>query len=243
MPYINLAIRHMTTLQNKVVFFVLTVILPMWTTFSFEDPMNLLNGYSMIWIVLLYVVGALIKEIGLEKIVSKRNAIVLYFVCVILSWFAKAGCEALFGDAFQRITYGNGFLLRYVSPTVVWSAIALVVYFAHIKELTPRMIPVVTWMSKVSFGIFLIHTHHIIRTRYYVGLFADIGSLPTYLFVAVVFGSTIIIYLACGLLEYIRQCIFDWLRVNQITKCLYQKGRAFLIRWLNIALKNNADLQ
>jgi len=88
MPGINLAIKHMSRQQQLSVLMIIFC-LSLWTTLCFDDPINLLNGYSVAWIVLLYIVGALIKETNLNKRVSQRQAICIYFICVILTYVSK----------------------------------------------------------------------------------------------------------------------------------------------------------
>lgn len=207
MPLINLGIQHMSQQQHRFALLLLFGI-SVWTTGCFSDPFNLLSGYSAFWIMLLYIMGALIQKTGLVERVSPTVALVGYFFCVCLAYASKV-IEVLLGGRLLRLTQGTGFLMNYVSPAVLLCAIFLLIFFSHVENVPAKTIPFICWLSKVSFGVFLLHSHHVIRSRYYPDLFADMHSLGTFNFIMQVFGSSMIVYLLCGIIEHCRQILFD----------------------------------
>lgn len=234
MPYINLAIRGMSVHHYRVVL-IMIFGFSVWTTVSFSDPMNLLGGYSAVWIGLLYIVGALIKKTELDKRVSKVFAVGGFFTCALLAYGSKV-CEVFLNGRMTRLTQGTGFLMNYVSPAILLCAVFLLIFFSQVKTVSIRLIPVIRWMSSVSFGVFLIHTQTIIRTRFYIPVFSGIAGYATAVFLMIVISSTLGIYLLCGMLEYVRQYLSHCIGVDQKSRCLYEKAKDGMQRWIDIWL-------
>ncbi|MBP3683816.1 MAG: hypothetical protein J6J12_02475 [Oscillospiraceae bacterium] len=202
-----------------------------WTTFCFSDPMNLLAGYSVFWILLLYIVGALVKAIGLDKRISQRCAILGYMICAILAYGSKM-CEVLLDGRLTRLTQGTGFLMSYTSPAVLLCAVFLLIFFCQMQNVPKRLIPGIRWMSSVSFGVFLIHTQIIIRTRFYKNAFVWITTLDVSVFFLVVIVSSIVVYCLCGSLEYLRQWIFVRMGINRRVEILYKAVKSRILQWM-----------
>ena len=92
------------------------------------DPFITQGGYSTIWIIVLYCIGALARKIALFEEWKSIKLVALFIGSTIFMW----GVYILTGiDVFYR----------YVSPTVLLNAVILVVLFSR---LNPRK----AWIKK-----------------------------------------------------------------------------------------------
>lgn len=117
--------------------------------FSIVETLNYafktLDGYSTIWLVVLYLLGALAKKIQLFHNQSTPRLIALFVCCNALTWALYEFC-------------GRKQLLHYISPTVLLSAFILVVLFSRLK-LKGR---IVKRLSPLAFGVYLFQLNKVV---------------------------------------------------------------------------------
>lgn len=88
---------------------------------SAGDPFLLSNGYGFLWIAILYLIGAWLKKCNIPKKIQTKKAIILSIICILLTWINKI-----------FMTFANGALTSYLSPTILILAILNVILFSKI---------------------------------------------------------------------------------------------------------------
>lgn len=220
MPYMNAAVNGMDQKTAKNYFLVIFLFCSVWTTFTLEDPMNMLNGYSFIWILLLYIVGGLMKKCGLFSNTESKKAIVLYLLCVTFSWLIRFITEsAKIESLFQ---FSNMFI-NYTSPTILLNAVMLMVVFSKIEIKNQRIQNIIKMLSTVSFGVFLIHSQIVIRNHVFANAFGWIAELNIVVSIITIIITALVLYMICGTIEYLRSRFFERLHVGKNVKLIFEK--------------------
>lgn len=119
-------------------------------------------GYSVIWLIVLYLIGGLIR---LEKIDETFNAIVyfLLYVCfTVAAWLSKILVETNSYHKTGEYAEWN-VLIAYTSPLILMAAICLFLCMVKIKIELPKIFYL---LSSSAFGVYVIHMHYIINGRY-----------------------------------------------------------------------------
>lgn len=205
-PMLNAFVRSCTEKElNK-------YILLMFLVFScygrmnghFSDSFQLNGGYSVIWLILLYICGAWLKKCKIAQYVKREHAIVLLIACILLTWFVKI-----------FMPYGNNLFISYVSPTVVLMAVCYVILFSEIsitKDIYKRLI---RNFAPAAFGVYLIHDHKFVRDMLISGRFAWIAKSPVWLLPLQVLGCAGGIFILCLFIEKVRIQLFGLLKIDQ----------------------------
>lgn len=183
------------------------------------DLWRLKDGYHPLWIILLYVMGFCLRRAARERAPRRLLSLLLYALCVLLSWGAWLLLHRGRGGALAV-----NMLMKYVSPTVVLCAFALV-GAARGLHLPARPARVVSALSPLTFGVYLIHDHPMVRQRLMYMRFASFNQLGTPVLLMAIAGSVAAVFAACALMEWLRGKLFALLRVDAGCAWLEAKAR------------------
>lgn len=178
----------------------------------FGGMLDLDDGYSFLWLAILYLFGAWMKKCSITEQIGKIPAAECLIVCTMITW-----TTTVFLD--------SKLLLSYISPTVLLAAVAMVILFSklHIGTASRR---VLRCFAPAAFGVYLIHVHSVCWEFFMRDRFASIAESPAWLMVLQVIGCSSGIFLVCLLIEKLRLLLFRALRIDTgITKLLQTTGR------------------
>lgn len=215
-PLINGIIESVDRKKHRIMLivgFIMFSVLESITLIS-KDPFLLGNGKSLTWFIYLYMVGAYIRLYGNElSDKSKRSLLVAMFLILIttMSYYVlgflivKVGVPHIEADKFIAL----------ISITIFPASVLVFLAFKKIKLHNELIGKILVFLSPLTFGIYLIHDHNnfrvvlweMIRPEQYV----DSLFLWVYLMIMVP-----LIYVGCGLIEYLRMKIFLIMKIDQI---------------------------
>ena len=197
---------------------VIAVIL-LLTTGSFiigKDGFKFSEGYSPIWLMVMYLVGAYMKKFGVGAKMKWYSALLFYIISVgcnfALNIFLKDPMKKIFTD--DTVNY-----LTYTSPFVVLSAIFLFIFFSKLKfgKKTEKFI---NYITPAALGVYLIHTHPLVFNK----LMKDIAMpLVNHGTAAMIFGSiamALAVFIICIVIDLLRIQLFRLIRINALCKKL-----------------------
>ena len=223
MPLLNAAINHITKTQAKTLvcsIFILFSLLPIILRCNFPDiPMDYLryvdsqNGFSVWWFILLYIIGGCIRRFGLLQQMKKRALLAIYIGCVMLTWGFKFWGEHS-NQSFFADNLSPNLLFNYSSPTILLSAIALLAIFAQMDSIPRWACRGIGFLAPVSFGVYLIHDHPLVRQFLVSKKLAGLVHLHPLYFIFSVLAIVLSVYLLCSLIDYVRLLIFKGLRIK-----------------------------
>lgn len=171
LPFIRCIIDKITLKDAKIWGIILLVFFSIFPSVLQTDPFNIANGYSMLWLCTLYIVGACIKKYNFLSKWSHQRVVLLYCISVIFSWGSKL-VLANFIPKNDEKSY-EMMLMQYISPTIILASIALLVLFARINFENKILIRLVTIISPATLGVYIIHEQFFIKTNIITGI-----SLP-----------------------------------------------------------------
>lgn len=203
---------------NKKVFTATIVVILVLTTGSLmikQDGFRLNDGYSPIWLMIMYLVGAYMKKFNVGAKIKKWLALLLYVISSLCSFIL-----CVFSKKLLKIMLGNDIsYLSYTSPFVVLSAIFLFIFFSKLKfgKKTEKLI---NYITPAALGVYLIHTHPLVFNK----LMKDIAMpLVNHGTAAMIFGSVamaLAVFIICIVIDLLRIQLFRLIRINALCKKL-----------------------
>lgn len=216
-PVFNCAVEYLPRRQMGAIVwasFILFSVFPMFfKTELFGTPVGnvfyVAGGYNMMWLSVLYVMGAYISKYGCFSRVKARYCFLIYLLATAVTWFLK----------FH--TKNGGVTVNYVSPTILIQAVALLVGFAQLNLRPVRR--AIVFLAPGAFGVFLIHTHPLIWTTYMLKRYESFGAFPAWKMILAVLLAVLCLYLICTAIDLGRHYLFKLLRIRKGIEWLEKK--------------------
>lgn len=202
-PFLNFMINAL----NKIQYRRLLIVSFVFNSLSFGLPINKVitpGGNSLINFIFIYCIAAYIKKYGFFKL--NKYIYLIGYICSALIIFL--------GRMFNYILnlrYADK-LLEYNFIFVVLGSICL---FLFMKEINIKSV-VVNRISKLTFGIYLIHDNNYIRSILYSSILKTQNYYKSTMFIPESILSIIMVFIVCSIIEYIRQYIFKLLMVDNL---------------------------
>lgn len=213
MPLLNMAVKNLKKAQLRAILLCLFMLFSVLPSIFRKDIFMTCWGYGILWLCFLYLVGAYIRLHGLFSN-NPRLALLIYGVCVVVSWLVKLWEEAvLTEDKYAALS--TSFIAQYTSPTVFLAGVMLFAAFCGIK--LPRWAKkVVSVVSPCAFGVYIIHTHFILWDRLITYKYVHfINYSPLGMMVAV-FLTAICMFALLTFIDFIRLQIFNLLKIKPL---------------------------
>lgn len=227
LPCIHWIIEKISLKKAKImglVGFIATSILP---SFLQSDPFNISSGYSMLWLCILYIVGACMKKFNFFENWSKHSLALLYGITVFTAWGSKLVLDVT-GPKVEGKAYDMIFM-NYISPTIIIAAIALVALFAKINIANRVFIKFISIISPATLGVYIIHEQVFVKENIIMGISLPFvkASNSLVMMLEVIF-SVLLIYFCCTFIELFRLKIFRLLHIEEKCRVLDEK----IEKWL-----------
>jgi len=220
-PFLNILVRTLDKRSFKLLVITLFTLFSIIPTITSIDIFRIYGGYSLIWLVVLYFIGAYIKLYGLGK--ERKRAF------YIIWYFASIGCVWLSKLILTYWGYNGNVLIDYTSPFIVSSAVSLLVLFSgmNITKRIPRIL--IRFFAPAAFSVYLIHAHPLMWNRVMHLRFAGLVSFGTLAFAASVLAVAAVVFIACSLVDHLRIALFKILRVSSLAEKLEAKIQKTLL--------------
>lgn len=222
-PFLNIALSKLTerqafTLILSIIF--LYIIIPSITN---RDLFLIGVGYNSTWIILLYVLGASLKKLNLQKIIKKNWIfLVSYLLFSFLAWFGKYYTEHhSFAEGELKI---NDTFIQYTSLPILLSSMSLLLFFAGIKVTNDRAQSIIRRLAAASFGVYLIHVHPLVfQLPFWSEKLGALAAKPIPTMIFGVLCYAIGIYTICIVIDLIRGILFQIFRIKNAVNFVCEK--------------------
>lgn len=162
-------------------------------------------GYDALWFMCLYLIGAYIRLYGLPFEKGKW-AMGGYLLCSLGIFASYLGMHELYRQTGKLGDYINR-QYHYNSILCLLASICLFQWFRGWQLREGKVSRTIAKLATVSFGVYLIHEHLLIRYMWPQWLRVyKVSESPVFLLYWPV--AVCVVYLACGLVEYGRQRLF-----------------------------------
>ena len=177
-----------------------------------HDSFHLGGGYTTLWLLVLYLLGACVKQGGLFRSMPSWRLHLCALLCISTSWLLR---NFLFLQALpEQVRDWGGLVLNYCSPLLVLFSLCELVLFSRLR-LRGFAADAVRWLSPLTFGVYLIHVHPAVWSLL-ENLYVPLGKLPAWWILPAVAASGVGLLLCCSLLDWLRSLIFRLLRVRKL---------------------------
>jgi glucan phosphoethanolaminetransferase (alkaline phosphatase superfamily) len=219
MLILNNGIKTIKKYQHIIIIFLLQ--LPtIFRLIMKTDNYVLGSGYSALWLICLYVIGAYFRLYGAPKWAKWYVTLPAFFIATYIAWSYRMNIETQYAEKLiekdSELYTNRGILISYISPCMVVMAAALLMFFMQIK--IKRKIPkiIISNLAKATFGVFVLHVGAAFwyHTEFWKK-FNAYGKLPAFDMVVAVIGSSIAIYLVASAISLSRIYLFKLLHVHQ----------------------------
>lgn len=220
-PFFNKVVGDMTQRQHSIILCVAIIVFSIWPTLVIWEDFELIKwGYSLLWFLVLYIVGAYIRKYPCFM-QGRLKCSCIIFSCVMCLPLSRviigSLCTKLFGSLGEV-----AILYRYNSPVMLLYAIALVKFMEQIKIGT-RIKSIVVKVSPYVLGVYLFHEHPLwrdvmwkwIQPTKYMQYHGILGLFYTMLYM---FCVVILVFAVGILLEKLRCIICRVLKIEVITQ-------------------------
>ncbi len=215
-PFINIMLNAIKKRQTIVLIAIIFIVFSTIPTLIPVDSTGINGGYSVMWLACMYIIGAVIKKYDFGDKYKKRWCLLTYAVLVFAVWISRIVIAFITKMVFGREILVNVFV-NYLSPFVVISSISLLLFFKKI-QFSQVLCKILKFISPLSFAVYIIHEHPMIREHLISDKFARFASANILVILGVVFGAAIAIFTVCILIEYLRTLLFKYTRISSAVK-------------------------
>lgn len=191
-PYLNKMLKSLEGKEfNRLILIIIVLLAGM--SFTSTDTYQVEGGYSLIWLIALYIIGAYIR---LHKITFNKIVLLnVYIFSSLLTFYMLYNSDV-------NIYYA------YNSPTVMMASVALFVFFKDLNLDVPIVRDVFRFFGKLTFGVYLIHEQPYVREQLWRGWL----NAPAYYnspdFLKHFAVSVLTVFAVCAGIEWVRQMVF-----------------------------------
>lgn len=218
-PILNKGLLSLKKYQHIIICFMLmapTVFRVIMKT----DNYVLGSGYSALWLLCLYVIGAYFRIYGAPEWAKWYVTLPAFFIATTVAWSNKIHIENMYAEKLitkdSEIYTNRGILISYISPCMVIMAVCLLLFFMQIKikHKIPKII--ISNLGKATFGVFILHVGAAFwYWKDFWKQFNAFAKQPVWQMILNVFLAVTAIYLIASLISLARIYLFKLLRIHK----------------------------
>jgi hypothetical protein len=180
-------------------------------TFTFSgllyDCYVIAKGYSFVWLTLLYVLGYIIKRLDMFAKWSSKKLLLCSVLMVLTTWSVL-------------MILDNVKLISYISPTILFNAIFLLILFSRFK--LKKIKSLIKYIVPTTFGIYLFQNNRVIWAKM-KNAFLFVNNMGIFKAVVCTLCIAFVIFLLGLIVERVRIRIFKILRIEKLSSYLNEK--------------------
>lgn len=217
-PFLNALLKHIPKKELTYALVLAFAVFSVYPTMLQADRFSHKDGYSVWWLVMLYITGGYFRLYGHENRIYRfcqRYGQFVYFAATLLIW----AVYMLIGDKIIPYVFAGNlkadFLIKYSSPLMVIQACALLAWCAQWK-LSQSGKRIITAIAPMTFGVYLIHCNPNIFGCVLEDAFAGLAMMNPVALSAAVLLIAVLIFAVCACMDAVRLRIFKWIRVKEL---------------------------
>ena len=233
-PVLNTAIAGMSrqTFRNLLLIILIGLVcmsclLPL-SSINLTNGFALNDGYSAIWLMIVYLFGAYIKKYQVHQRVTAGKAVLGYCAMVVLTFGMKFSIYYLTQAIHGRPAF-DGMFVDYTSITILMASIFLFLFCLKLKvgKCAAKLIGM---CSPVTLGVYLIHVHPMIYGNLLSNAFISFTnkSIPAMLLYAV--AAALGIFILCGAIDWLRLWLFKLVKVGRLCEKIEESFQLLYVK-------------
>ncbi|MFR0039624.1 MAG: acyltransferase family protein [Lachnospira sp.] len=232
-PLINKLLDNINDEQLSTYLSIIFVLFSVIGFISRKDPFVISNGYSPIWLIYMYIIGASIKK--KNKLLQNINnyKVKLFLFGVIISWGYKFIMECFINRLLEIDKQWNLFI-NYSSPTILIMSICIVYYFINIKINGIIGKKIIEKVVGLTFGVFLYHSYPLCFEYIITNKLSWIANYNVIVEITILVCITLCIYIIGLILDIIRIKLFKACKINKLIETITKKTKIKLCECKNV---------
>ncbi len=197
-----------------------------------QDAFKTSGGYSALWLIYMYLLGAGIKKHKFFEKLSAIAALFGYIMSVLVTWATQylfyyilqnIPKEASFYIALNK--YGFKHFISYISPTIVCAGVFLMLFCLKLR--LPKFLHYpLKWTAPLIFQVYIIHLHCVVWDKIITKRYVEFAKLPAGEMVLKVLGTALLLLLICLGIDCIRYWLFRLLHIDPLINLIADKINA-----------------
>lgn len=213
-PIMNSALNNLS--REALFYFMITIIIvlclmPNLTHFM-DTSWGLKNGYSTLWLIIMYLMGGISNRMNIASKLRKSHLLLLFILSSIFIFLSKLIIDGASLRILGKVRGGSTFI-DYTSPFILLNAIILLLLFSRIKIQSHKCKRFISFISATALGVYLIHVHPLVWDQLYGSTSCAASFSPLIMTVTILFAAALI-FLACSIIEKVRQYVFRFLGIS-----------------------------
>lgn len=234
-PFLNQAINNISQQTYKKVLLLILFVICYIDCVLPIDAFSLNNGYSAIWLMIVYLFGAYIRKYAICEKITPLKCIIGFFVMIALTFVSKITIwfftKSIFGQAKSENTF-----ISYISITILLSAIFLLLFCLKIK-INNTASKLIGFVSPAALGVYLIHVHPLVFEFCIKDAFVSFATKSPIAMILCVIVASLAIFVLCTIIELLRIQIFKAVKVSKLSEFVARKISIFYMRVFEMKLK------
>ena len=223
-PFLNVLAGRLNQLAYKKMLNILTIMMSVISTVCFKDFFHVVNnGYSVGWLIYMYLLGGYYKKHGFAQKANKKKALLLLLVGVTVIVVSKYILECILNERGFS-TDKSWILYYYSSPLTLMNSIMLFYIFVSGNWKDNFFGKILKWFSTASLGVYIIHAHPYSLDHVLIGenLKWVVRDNPILTLIIILF-SIIGLLFGLSIIEWIRMMLFKLCRIDKFIKRIGDK--------------------
>lgn len=221
MPLLNKGINTLDAKKLKMLTIALIAAFSIFPTLLQTDAMNTVAGFSTMWLIVLYIIGAYLKRRG-----DLKSSVLKCFICYLAMSAISLAVKMIIAPFhnsydFYELAKSNP-LISYTSPTLLGAAVFLVLAFSKIK-IHEAAKKVIALLSPLALGVYIIHVNPLIWLNIMpkINRFTNTSNVPAT--IVTVLLAALFVYLVCTVFELLRSKLFKLLKLRELVSKAEEK--------------------
>lgn len=181
--------------------------------FNKKDFLSIKNGFTHSWLIILYFIGSYFGKF--YKYNKKNKKYFLFKFIFILFLFGFIRTKIILYK-YHKYNHSCKMNIDYTSPSAVIISICFIIIFSSCNINNFYLIKFISFFSRLTFGIYLIHNHTIFRRIIIKKKFIWITKYKSYKIILMEIISSLFLFLFCSIIDYIRYLVFNILRIREL---------------------------
>ena len=188
-----------------------------------DDIFHLNHGYSLLWLLILYITGSYIGKfrpgyIGIKKYIYCFILLLMYILSSHFYYkilFSRSNNNRIIYGFFRKIFNEN-----YDSTLKLIQSLSITLFLLQIQY-NKYIAKIITFIGPLTFSIYIIHMNKIFRENIInSSLFQkDRNNLELHSIIILILMKSIKIFVFCCIIDYIRNLIFKIFQIRKI--CIF----------------------
>ncbi len=225
-PLLNAGLRALPKRTLRAAMIAMFAVFSMYTTVC--DRFKLEAGYGMVWLILLYIMGGILKKCSVGQKLKPWSAFLGIAVLNGVTWLWR-----LYGMQFGAfgVECGRETLASLTSPTIVVASALYVIGFSKLR-VGKFMARFAVFFSPCAFAVYLLNSSNLIRENLIQGRFVYLVSASPFELAGTVLVFSVGFVAASLLLDRVRLQLFELLHVPQMLSAIDDTAHKLVRKWI-----------